>query len=65
MDAYRQETSPGEITFGEVRRVAFARGEIALGFQLGPTARDLRLNPSPDIAAGMDASHRVVTLQTM
>lgn len=65
VDAYRQETSPGEITFGEVRRVAFARGEIALGFQLGPRARDLRLNPASDTAAGTDGSHRVVTLQSV
>lgn len=65
VDSYREEDSRGKTTFREVRRVAFARGEIALGFQLGPRARDLRLNPSPDTVAGMDGSHRVVTLQTM
>ena len=52
----------GAISFGEVRRVAFARGEIALGFQLGPKAGDLLLNPPPDTAAPTEGAGRVVTL---
>jgi hypothetical protein len=65
LDVYAPQAEPGaELSFREVRRAAYERGEIALGVRTGPRAVDLALNPPDDRRLSAGAGLQVVTLVT-
>lgn len=52
------------VSFGDVQRRAWERGEVALGIRRGTRPGELDLNPGPERTYRVDASSKVVTIVT-
>ncbi len=65
IESYSAEPGDGQaIIFSEIQRAAHARGEVALGVQVGPRADDVELNPSAERRYTVETGTQVVTMLT-
>lgn len=64
LPSYFPERRGQTVRFGDVQRAAHGRGEIALGFQVGPRAEDVLLNPPESMAGKVEDGIHVVTVVT-